>query len=287
MHGLPVVATATSGLDEVVDDSCGLKVPLAVSADRVEIDADQLAEKILFLLRNPEEARQLGRNGRGRFVERYSSEVFGRNMSAFYESLFAEENPTEEAMEKEKHIDLSVIVPIYNTEAYLPVCLDSLLGIDGPCVEIVLVDDGSTDGSGKIADAYALEDSRIRVIHQANGGASVARNTGLEVARGEYILFVDSDDWVLGDALASLFRTGVESQADVVMGKSGSAIRRGIRGRFSIRSRGCDESLAGQGRLCRVDEGWLLSSYSCPFCLSAGFLAHDRGAFRGGDHARG
>lgn len=105
-------------------------------------------------------------------------------MSAFYESLFAEENPTEEAMEKEKHIDLSVIVPIYNTEAYLPVCLDSLLGIDGPCVEIVLVDDGSTDGSGKIADAYALEDSRIRVIHQANGGASVARNTGLEVARG-------------------------------------------------------------------------------------------------------
>ena len=86
---------ATSGLDEVVDDSCGLKVPLAVSADRVEIDADQLAEKILFLLRNPEEARRLGRNGRGRFVERYSSEVFGRNMSAFYESLFAEENPTE------------------------------------------------------------------------------------------------------------------------------------------------------------------------------------------------
>ena len=95
MHGLPVVATATSGLDEVVDDSCGLKVPLAVSADRVEIDADQLAEKILFLLRNPEEARRLGRNGCGRFVERYSSEVFGRNMSAFYESLFAEENPTE------------------------------------------------------------------------------------------------------------------------------------------------------------------------------------------------
>ena len=95
MHGLPVVATATSGLDEVVDDSCGLKVSLAVSADRVEIDADRLAEKILFLLRNPEEARRLGRNGRGRFVERYSSEVFGRNMSAFYESLFAEENPTE------------------------------------------------------------------------------------------------------------------------------------------------------------------------------------------------
>ena len=87
-------------------------------------------------------------------------------------------------MENKDNIDLSVIVPIYNTEAYLPVCLDSLLGIDGPCVEIVLVDDGSTDRAGMIADAYAQKDSRIRVIHRANGGASAARNTGLEVARG-------------------------------------------------------------------------------------------------------
>ena len=155
-------------------------------------------------------------------------------------------------------------------------------------MEIVLVDDGSTDGSGKIADAYALEDSRIRVIHQANGGASVARNTGLEVARGEYILFVDSDDWVLGDALASLFRTGVESQADVVMGEIRFCDQEGESGgAFQSGQGDATGSLAGQGRLCRVDEGWLLSSYSCPFCLSAGFLAHDRGAFRGGDHARG
>lgn len=142
-------------------------------------------------------------------------------------------------MEKEKHIDLSVIVPIYNTETYLPVCLDSLLGIDGPCVEIVLVNDGSTDGSGMIADAYAQKDSRIRVIHRANGGASAARNTGLEVARGEYILFVDSDDWVLSDALVSLFHAGVESRADVVMGEIRFCDQEGIRGHFSIRSRGC------------------------------------------------
>ena len=95
MHGLPVVATATSGLDEVVDDSCGLKVSLSVSTDQVEIDAGLLAEKILFLLRNPEEARRLGRNGRERYVRKYSSEVFGRNMSAFYESLFTHENSEE------------------------------------------------------------------------------------------------------------------------------------------------------------------------------------------------
>ena len=164
-------------------------------------------------------------------------------------------------MEKEKHIDLSVIVPIYNTETYLPVCLDSLLGIDGPCVEIVLVNDGSTDGSGMIADAYAQKDSRIRVIHRANGGASAARNTGLEVARGEYILFVDSDDWVLSDALVSLFHAGVESRADVVMGEIRFCDQEGNPGALFNPVKGMlPEVLPGQNMSC-----WTASSPStCP-----------------------
>lgn len=94
MHELPIVATATSGLNEVVDESCGLKVPLTISDDKVEIDTDLLAEKIVYLLRNPEEARRLGRNGRKRYLERYSSEVFGQNMLAFYQSLFADKDVT-------------------------------------------------------------------------------------------------------------------------------------------------------------------------------------------------
>lgn len=89
MHELPIVATATSGLNEVVDESCGLKVPLSVTDDKVEIDTSLLAEKIVYLLQNPEEAKQLGKNGRKRYLEKYSSEVFRKNMLAFYNSLWS------------------------------------------------------------------------------------------------------------------------------------------------------------------------------------------------------
>lgn len=89
MHELPIVATATSGLNEVVDESCGLKIPLVVSPDSVEIDTELLAEKIIYLLQHPTEAARLGKNGRKRYLEKYSSQVFGRNMIAFYNSLFS------------------------------------------------------------------------------------------------------------------------------------------------------------------------------------------------------
>ena len=90
MHELPIIATTTSGLNEVVDESCGLKVPLIVSPDNVEIDTSLLAQKIVYLLQNPEEAKRLGKNGRKRYLEKYSSEVFGKNMIEFYKSLFQE-----------------------------------------------------------------------------------------------------------------------------------------------------------------------------------------------------
>jgi len=91
MHGLPIVATATSGLNEVVDDSCGLKIPLIVHPDRVEIDTDLLAEKILFLLQHPEEHRCLGQNARKRYEAVYSAEIFRRNMIRFYSHLHQQE----------------------------------------------------------------------------------------------------------------------------------------------------------------------------------------------------
>ena len=90
MHELPIIATTTSGLNEVVDESCGLKVPLIVSPDNVEIDTSLLAQKIVYLLQSPEEAKRLGKNGRKRYLEKYSSEVFGKNMIEFYKSLFQE-----------------------------------------------------------------------------------------------------------------------------------------------------------------------------------------------------
>lgn len=91
---------------------------------------------------------------------------------------------------------ISVIVPIYNVEKYLRVCLDSILGQTYTALELILVDDGSPDGCGAICDQYAAMDARIKVIHKENGGLSDARNAGLEIATGEYISFIDSDDWI-------------------------------------------------------------------------------------------
>ena len=93
---------------------------------------------------------------------------------------------------------ISIIVPVYNVEQYLAECIESIKDQSLTDIEIILVDDGSPDNSGAICDDYARKDDRIRVIHKKNGGLSSARNAGLEVAIGEYIGFVDSDDWVEG-----------------------------------------------------------------------------------------
>ena len=87
MHGLPVVATETSGLNEVVDDTCGLKIPITILPESVEIDTSVLAQKIIYLLQNPDKAKQLGRNGRKRYIEKYSSKVFSNNMLQLYQSV--------------------------------------------------------------------------------------------------------------------------------------------------------------------------------------------------------
>lgn len=91
---------------------------------------------------------------------------------------------------------ISVIVPVYNVEEYLKRCVDSILCQTFSDLEIILVDDGSPDNCGAICDEYAKKDERVKVIHKQNGGLSSARNAGLEIASGEYIAFVDSDDWI-------------------------------------------------------------------------------------------
>ena len=100
---------------------------------------------------------------------------------------------------------VSVIVPVYDVEKYLPRCLDSLVKQTYKNLEILLVDDGSGDSSGEICDAYAFKDSRIRVFHIPNGGVSNARNLALEQMTGEYVTFVDSDDWLDEDWIENAF----------------------------------------------------------------------------------
>jgi len=89
---------------------------------------------------------------------------------------------------------ISVIIPVYNVAAYLPACLDSVLAQSYRDFELLLVDDGSTDGSADVCDDYACRDARVSVIHQINRGPSAARNAALEVAQGDYVAFIDSDD---------------------------------------------------------------------------------------------
>lgn len=110
---------------------------------------------------------------------------------------------------------ISVIVPVYNVEKYLSACVCSVLKQTYPCFEVILVDDGSTDGSGALCDLWKKQDSRIQVIHQENGGLSAARNTGMQIARGEYLCFVDSDDLVAPDYLRILYENLIAFHADV------------------------------------------------------------------------
>lgn len=112
---------------------------------------------------------------------------------------------------------ISVIVPVYNVELYLHRCIDSLLSQTFTDFELILVDDGSTDKSGKICDQYAKKDSRIKVIHKRNEGVSVARNTALEIASGQYTTFCDSDDYCLSMWLEDLINAMRKSNAGLVL----------------------------------------------------------------------
>lgn len=112
---------------------------------------------------------------------------------------------------------ISVIVPIYNVEKYLGKCLNSILDQTFTDYELILVDDGSTDSSGDIADEYALKDDRISVIHKKNGGLSDARNHGIEKANGEYVCFIDSDDWIEKTYLEELHELAVKNEADITI----------------------------------------------------------------------
>lgn len=110
---------------------------------------------------------------------------------------------------------ISVIVPVYNVERYLKKCIDSLRNQTYTNIEIILIDDGSSDQSGDICDYYAKSDSRIRVIHQENQGVSLSRNVGLRVASGTYIAFVDPDDWIERNMYQYLYQQLQDSGADI------------------------------------------------------------------------
>jgi len=115
-------------------------------------------------------------------------------------------------------IKVSVIIPIYNVEKYLNQLLDSLVEQSLKEIEVILVDDGSPDSSGRICDSYADKDLRFHVIHKVNEGVSKARNDGLKAAKGDYVIFCDSDDWLPLNALEVLYVEAKRTDADIVIG---------------------------------------------------------------------
>lgn len=123
---------------------------------------------------------------------------------------------------------ISVIVPVYQVEEYLERCVDSILAQSFHNFELILVDDGSPDGSGAICDTYASKDSRVRVIHKENGGLSDARNAGIEIAQGKYLTFIDSDDYVRPDMLKALIEAINKYNTDIsvcgLMGTTGELL---------------------------------------------------------------
>ena len=112
---------------------------------------------------------------------------------------------------------ISIVVPVYNTQRYLQECLDSLLKQSLSDIEIICIDDGSTDGSPAMIDEAAKADARVKAIHQANAGVSAARNHGLELACGTYVLFVDSDDFIRHDTCELLHKVAERDSADIVV----------------------------------------------------------------------
>ena len=109
---------------------------------------------------------------------------------------------------------ISVIIPVYNVAAYLPECMESVLNQEDCRLEVILIDDGSTDGSGAICDSYAAKDDRVKVIHQKNAGAAAAKNAGLRIAAGEYLAFADSDDYLEPGTYSHMRKLLAESGAD-------------------------------------------------------------------------
>lgn len=117
---------------------------------------------------------------------------------------------------------ISIIVPVYNSEKYIDRCLDSILNQTYKDLEIVLVNDGSNDQSLKILENYALRDTRIKVVNQENKGVAAARNTGLDNATGDYILYVDSDDWIENNMVERMVE--LSANADIVFCGNDNAV---------------------------------------------------------------
>ena len=164
---------------------------------------------------------------------------------------------------------VSVVIPVYNSAKYLRECLDSVIAQTFSDWEVVAIDDGSPDESPAILDEYAARDARFKVVYKANGGVSAARNDGLDAATGEYVLFVDSDDYLEQDALRIAYEEALRVNADVVIGDYFAVSSKG-RHRYHFFS---ENFIASERSLIeKLQQTMLYSGYSPYYSNSCGYL---------------
>ena len=144
-------------------------------------------------------------------------------------------------MNKRKPPLVSVIMPVYNVEEFLAKCIESVLDQTLTDLELFVIDDGSTDSSGKICDQYAKKDRRVKVIHKENGGAPTARNAAIDQATGEYMYFIDSDDWIEKDYLEKMYQLAKKYHADLVV--TGFLMEYYQNGKFVTYSTSCKDAI--------------------------------------------
>ena len=149
---------------------------------------------------------------------------------------------------------ISVVVPVYNVEDYLPCCINSLLNQTFTDFELILIDDGSTDKSSEICDNYASQDSRVKVIHIINSGQGLARNEGLKIAKGEYVTFVDGDDYIELNSLEILYKKVKENDLDLLRFYCNRFIEEGT---FSYVENTIDVSIYESDQIIRKIRAWL------------------------------
>ncbi len=196
--GLPLIVSDSGALPEIVGDC-------AVIVKRNDNFVNNLADAMFGLATDKDARENLGRKAYSR-----SREIADFDIKNFYGNFMGIiDNRSDDAK-------ISVIVPVYNVKDYLERCVNSLLAQTYPNTEILLIDDGSTDESGRICDRLMQTDSRIKVIHQNNMGLSGARNTGLDHATGDYVFFCDSDDYLHKNALRHMYDKLISDRADIV-----------------------------------------------------------------------
>lgn len=152
---------------------------------------------------------------------------------------------------------ISIVIPIYNIEKYVKKCIESVLNQDYLNIDIILVDDGATDNSGKICDEYKNIDSRIQVIHKLNGGLSDARNAGIKVAKGEYIIFIDGDDYIKPNYVSKLYNNLLENDADISVCGFSYVYDDGKERKYNNKEKECTKVFNSQQAIeCMLDSRW-------------------------------